>query len=227
MEAFLVSFSTVAIAEMGDRTQLLALVLAAHYRRPWPIIAGVLCATLLNHAVAGYVGAHLGHYLTPARLDAVISLSMIGMALWMLKPDTLDAAGSEPLGASAFVATCIAFFVAEIGDKTQIATVALGAAYPSLFMVVAGTTLGMLAANVPVVFLGHAFSTRLPLKAIHIGASLLFLGLGLLFLWLAAGHGIWPRAARARRTTGSRCRRRCSGRARGCRPAPALRAGVG
>ncbi len=190
MEAFLVSLSTVAIAEMGDRTQLLALVLAAHYRRPWPIIAGMLCATLLNHGVAGFLGAHLAHYLTPARLDAAIGASMIAMSLWMLKPDQLDATASEPRRASAFLATFVAFFVAEIGDKTQIATVALGAAYPNLVMVVGGTTLGMLAANVPVVFLGHAFAQRLPLKVIHVGASVLFLGLGALFIWRAAGHGL-------------------------------------
>jgi Ca2+/H+ antiporter, TMEM165/GDT1 family len=185
MESFLISFSTVAIAEMGDRTQLLALVLAAHYRRPWPILAGILCAALVNHALAGFVGAHLGHYLTAARVDAVVGVSMIGMALWTLKPDSLDERGSQPRRASAFVATGVAFFIAEIGDKTQIATMALGAAYPSLASVVSGTTLGMLAANAPVVFLGHAFSSRLPLKAIHTAASLLFLGLGALFLWRA------------------------------------------
>jgi Ca2+/H+ antiporter, TMEM165/GDT1 family len=188
VEAFLISLSTVAIAEMGDRTQLLALVLAAHYRRPWPIIAGVLCATLVNHAVAGFVGAHLGHYLTPPRLDAVVGISMIGMALWTLKPDKLDDE-AEPRRASAFIATCIAFFIAEIGDKTQIATMALGAAYANLIAVVSGTTLGMLASNVPVVFLGNAFSKRLPLKAIHIAASVLFLGLGALFLWRSFRHG--------------------------------------
>lgn len=185
MEAFLISLSTVAIAEMGDRTQLLALVLAAHYRRPWPIVAGVLCATLVNHAVAGFVGAHFSRYLTPSRLDMVIGISMIGMALWTLKPDTLDDEGGELRRTSAFAATTIAFFIAEIGDKTQIATVALGAAYQNLTAVVSGTTLGMLAANVPVIFLGHAFSSRLPLKAIHVGASLLFLGLGALFVWRA------------------------------------------
>jgi putative Ca2+/H+ antiporter (TMEM165/GDT1 family) len=190
VEAFLISLSTVAIAEMGDRTQLLALVLAAHYRRPWPIIAGVLCATLVNHAVAGYVGAHLGRYLTPGRLNAVIGISMVGMALWTLKPDKLDEDEAAPRRASAFIATCIAFFIAEIGDKTQIATMALGAAYPNLFDVVSGTTLGMLAANVPVVFLGNAFSKRLPLRAIHIGASLLFLALGVLFIWRAFRSGL-------------------------------------
>lgn len=188
MEAFLISLSTVAIAEMGDRTQLLALVLAAQYRRPWPIVAGVLCATLANHALAGFVGNHFGRYLTPARLDLVVGLTMIGMALWTLKPDKLEDEGGKPRRASAFVATCIAFFIAEIGDKTQIATIALGAAYQNLAAVVLGTTLGMLAANVPVVFLGNAFSSRLPLKAIHVAASLLFLGLGALFVFRAVHH---------------------------------------
>jgi Ca2+/H+ antiporter, TMEM165/GDT1 family len=188
MEAFLISLSTVAIAEMGDRTQLLALVLAAHYRKPWPILAGVLCATLANHAVAGLIGAHLGTYLTPSRLDLIVGISMILMALWTLKPDTLDETSAAPRRNSAFVATLIAFFIAEIGDKTQIATMALAAAYSSLANVVAGTTLGMLLANAPVVFLGDMFSKRLPLKAIHIGASLLFFALGVLFIWRAITH---------------------------------------
>ena len=183
VEAFLMSLSTVAIAEMGDRTQLLALVLAAHYRKPWAILAGILCATLANHAVAGFVGAHLRSYLTPSRLDLIVGVSMIAMALWTLKPDKLDENEAEPVRASAFMATLIAFFVAEIGDKTQIATMALAAAYANLAVVVAGTTLGMLLANGPVVFLGNAFSKRLPLKALHVGASLLFLGLGVLFIW--------------------------------------------
>ena len=188
MEAFLISLSTVAIAEMGDRTQLLALVLAAHYRKPWPILAGVLCATLANHAVAGFIGIHLGTYLTPARLDAVVGISMVGMAVWTLKPDTLDSSSSAPHRASTFIATTVAFFIAEIGDKTQIATMALAAAYSSLAVVVAGTTLGMLAANAPIVLLGDAFAKRLPLKAIHIAASFLFLALGLLFIWRAVDH---------------------------------------
>jgi len=189
MEAFLISLSTVAIAEMGDRTQLLALVLAAHYRKPWPILAGVFCATLANHAAAGLIGTYFGRYLTPARLDAVVGISMLGMALWTLKPDKLDEAQAEPRRASAFIATTIAFFIAEIGDKTQIATMALAAAYANLALVVAGTTLGMLIANAPAVLLGHAFSARLPLKAIHIGASALFLVLGLIFIWRAFQHG--------------------------------------
>jgi len=188
MEAFLVSLSTVAIAEMGDRTQLLALVLTAHFRKPWPILAGIFCATLANHAVAGFLGAYFGAYLTPARLDLIVGSSLLAMALWTMKPDTLDASTATPRRASAFMATVIAFFIAEIGDKTQIATMALAAAYSSLIVVVAGTTLGMLLANSPVVFLGNAFSKRLPLKAIHIGASLLFFALGVLFIVRALYH---------------------------------------
>jgi Ca2+/H+ antiporter, TMEM165/GDT1 family len=185
MESFLVSLSTVAIAEIGDRTQLLSLMLAARYRRPWPILGGVLCATLANHAVAGIVGVRLGRFLTPSVLDAVVGVSMIVMALWTLKPDTLDESKTGARRTSAFLATLIAFFIAEIGDKTQIATVALAAAYSNLLPVVVGTTIGMLAANAPVVFLGKAFSERLPLKAIHYVASALFLVLGAVFLFRA------------------------------------------
>ncbi|HTT02421.1 MAG TPA: TMEM165/GDT1 family protein [Steroidobacteraceae bacterium] len=188
MESLLVSISTVAIAEMGDRTQLLSLLLAAHYRRPWPILAGVLCATLANHAAAGLIGAHLGRYLTPARLDAVVGVSMLAMALWTLKPDTLREGSAGTRGRGAFVATTISFFIAEIGDKTQIATLALAAVYPNLVAVVAGTTTGMLLANAPVVFLGKAFSDRLPLQAIHYVASGLFAILGVVFI-VRALHG--------------------------------------
>src|ERR1700683_257978 len=113
MESFLVSVSTVAIAEMGDRTQLLSLMLAAHYRRPWPILAGVLCATLANHAVAGLIGARLGRFLTPTVLDAGVGVSMIAMALWTLKPDTLTEGAATTRRTSAFVATLVAFFIAE------------------------------------------------------------------------------------------------------------------
>ena len=182
MEAFLISLGSVATAEMGDRTQLLALVLAARYRKPWPIAAGVLCATIANHAIAGLLGAWVGKQLTPTRLDILVGVSMIAMALWTLKPDKLDEQKSDVSGAGAFVATVIAFFVAEIGDKTQIATVALAAAYPSLLAVVCGTTCGMLAANVPVIFLGNAFAHRLPLKAIHYVAAALFLVIGTIFV---------------------------------------------
>jgi putative Ca2+/H+ antiporter (TMEM165/GDT1 family) len=191
MEAFLVSLTTVGIAEMGDRTQLLALVLAARYRRPWPILAGVLCATLANHLLAGLIGVRLGRFLTPVMLDAAVGVSLIGMALWALKPDTLEAADS-PQRSGAFIATLVAFFIAEIGDKTQIATVALAAAYANLVAVVAGTTAGMLLANAPVVFIGKAFSERLPLKALQRVASASFLALGALFICRAFVHTMHP-----------------------------------
>jgi Ca2+/H+ antiporter, TMEM165/GDT1 family len=185
MESFLISLSTVAIAEMGDRTQLLSLMLAAHYRKPWPILAGILCATLANHAVAGLIGFRLGRFLTPAILDWTIGISMIAMALWALKPDTLKTDASRVSHTGAFVATLVAFFIAEIGDKTQIATVALAAAYSNLWAVVAGTTTGMMLANIPVVFLGKAFSDRLPLKTLHYVASALFVILGVVFIFRA------------------------------------------
>ena len=185
MEAFLVSLATVAVAEMGDRTQLLSLCLAARYRRPWPILAGVLVATLANHAVAGVIGVWFGRFLSARVLDIVVGLGLVLMALWSLKQDTLD--DCEPTGRrGAFVATLVTFFVAEIGDKTQLATMALAAAYAHLGVVVAGTTLGMLAANLPAVLLGKAFADRLPMKAIHWGAAVLFAVLGALFLLRAA-----------------------------------------
>ena len=191
MESFLVSISTVAIAEMGDRTQLLSLMLAARFRKPWPIIAGVLCATLANHGAAGFLGARLGRFLTPAVLDAAVGASMLGMALWTLKPDTLEEGSARISGAGAFLATAIAFFIAEIGDKTQIATFALAAAYSNLPAVIAGTTTGMLVANIPVIFLGKAFADRLPLKAIHYVASALFAILGAVFIYRAVHGGAW------------------------------------
>src|ERR1700692_2031949 len=186
MEAFIVSLTSIAVAEMGDRTQLLALVLVARFRKPWPIVAGVLCATLANHGVAGLLGAWFGKLLTPAMLDAAVGVSMLAMALWSLKPDTLEQQASANSGAGAFVATLIAFFLAEIGDKTQIATVALAAAYPNLVAVIGGTTCGMLIANVPGIFLRNAFAQRLPLRAIHYMASALFAVLGVIFIVRAA-----------------------------------------
>ncbi|MBV9696186.1 MAG: TMEM165/GDT1 family protein [Gammaproteobacteria bacterium] len=188
MEALFVPLWTVAVAEMGDRTQLLALLLAARYRKPWPILAGILCATLANHALAAWIGVHLGRFLSAARLDALVGGSMIVMALWALKQDVIEEAAPTPAGATPFVATLVAFFLAEIGDKTQIATLALAAAYANLALVVAGTTAGMLLANTPVVFLGKAFATRLPLRALHYVASAAFLGLGVLFLLRAFGR---------------------------------------
>jgi len=186
MEAFLVSAGSVAIAEMGDRTQLLALLLAARFRRPWPIVAGIFCATFANHAAAGLIGVWFGRLLTPAFLDGVVGVSMLAMALWTLIPDKVeeDESLSRPRR-GVFLSTLICFFLAEIGDKTQIATLALAAAYSNLIAVVAGTTAGMMIANVPVVFLGRAFAGRLPMKAIHWGAAAIFAVLGLVFLMRA------------------------------------------
>ena len=173
-----ISTGTVALAEIGDKTQLLALLLAARYRKPWPIVAGILVATLLNHALAGWLGALAAQWLTPQVLRWIVAVSFLAIALWTLKPDSLDDdAGALP-ARGAFVATCIAFFLAEIGDKTQVATVILAAKYAPLWQVVAGTTLGMLAANVPVVMLGSRFAGRLPLRAARIAAALVFFVLG-------------------------------------------------
>jgi putative Ca2+/H+ antiporter (TMEM165/GDT1 family) len=181
MESFLVSVSTVALAEMGDRTQLLSLMLAAHYRKPWAVLAGVFVATLASHVLAGVVGVRLGRFLTPPVLDAAVGISMIGMALWSLRTDSLaDAARARSGGA--FIASTVGLFIAEMGDKTQIATMALAAAYANLFAVVSGATAGMLLANAPVVFLGKAFADRLPLRAIHYVAGGLFLALGAVFI---------------------------------------------
>jgi putative Ca2+/H+ antiporter (TMEM165/GDT1 family) len=182
LEAFLVSLSTVAIAEMGDRTQLLALLLAAKFRKPVPIVAAILVATLANHALAGFVGVWIGKYLTPQVLDIVVGISMLGMAVWTLIPDKLDSDDAKTNGRGPFIATLIAFFIAEMGDKTQIATAALAAGYSNLFAVVAGTTLGMLVANVPVVFMGSKFAERLPMNLIHKGAPALFAVLGVYFI---------------------------------------------
>jgi putative Ca2+/H+ antiporter (TMEM165/GDT1 family) len=181
MDALLVSTLTVALAEIGDKTQLLALLLAARFRKPWPIVAGILVATVLNHAVAAWAGALAAGWLTPAVLRWVVAASFIAIALWTLRPDKLDDDTALP-ARSAFVATVVAFFIAEIGDKTQVATVLLAAKYAPLWQVVAGTTLGMLLANVPVVLLGSRFAQRLPLRAARMAAALVFLALG---LWVA------------------------------------------
>ena len=174
----LVSAGTVALAEIGDKTQLLALLLAARFRKPWPIIVGMLVATLLNHALAGWLGALVAHWLTPQVLRWIVAGSFFAIALWTLKPDKLDT--DAPLPAhGAFAATVVAFFLAEIGDKTQVATVLLAAKYSPLWQVVAGTTFGMLLANIPVVVLGSRFADRLPLRAARVTAALLFLVLGL------------------------------------------------
>jgi len=184
MDALLVSTLTVALAEIGDKTQLLALVLAARYRRPWPIIGGILVATLLNHAASAWVGAWLAGVVSPVLLRWGVVLSFLAVAAWALVPDKLDEAEAPvPKGVhGVFMATLVAFFLVEIGDKTQVATVVLAARYHPLWQVITGTTLGMLLANVPVVLLGARFAHRLPLRAARWGAALLFAALG---LWVA------------------------------------------
>jgi Ca2+/H+ antiporter, TMEM165/GDT1 family len=183
MEAFLVSTGVVALGEMGDKTQLLALLLAAKFRRPGPIIAGILVATLVNHGLAGAVGGWIAAALGPNLLRWVIGLSFLAMAGWMLVPDTIDdeaEGGRQRFGV--FGTTVVAFFLAEMGDKTQIATVALAARYTDLVAVVAGTTLGMMLANVPAVFLGDAVAKKLSMTLVHGIAAAIFAILGLLTL---------------------------------------------
>ncbi len=180
MEALLVSTGIVALGEMGDKTQLLALVLAARFRRPWPIIAGILVATLANHALAGFVGEWISRALGEQTLRWVIGASFLAMAAWMMVPDKLDDSDTPPsprLGV--FGSTLVAFFIAEMGDKTQIATVALAARYAELWAVVAGTTLGMMIANVPAVLLGDVVAKKVPMKLVHGIAAAIFVVLGI------------------------------------------------
>jgi putative Ca2+/H+ antiporter (TMEM165/GDT1 family) len=188
MEAFLVSTGVVALGEMGDKTQLLALLLAARFKRPWPIMAGVLVATLANHAAAGWLGAGIAAWLGPQLLRWVIGASFIAMAAWMLVPDEADTAPGGTARFGVFGTTVVAFFVAEMGDKTQIATVALAARYSSLVAVVAGTTLGMMIANVPAVLLGDKVAKAVPMRLVHGVSALIFAGLGLLTLWDGLSH---------------------------------------
>ena len=187
IEAFLASLSTIGIAEIGDRTQVLALVLAARLRRPWPILAGVLCAALASNVIAALIGERLGRFLTAVRLNALVGTSLIAMALWELRGEDVDVKSAAQSRGSAFWAAFTGLFIAEIGDKTQIATVVLAAAYSSVMAVIGGATLGMLLACAPAVFLGKTLSARVPLKAVHYLAGALFLVLGAVFL-LRAYH---------------------------------------
>jgi len=180
MEAFAVSFGLVALAEMGDKTQLLALLLAARFRRPWPIIAGIFVATLANHLITAAVGLFLGFELNGPWLKWVIAASFFAIAVWAFFPDADDGKddrSSPRLGV--FGATAIAFFLAEMGDRTQIATAVLAARYGTWLPVVAGTTLGMLAANLPVVLLGQELLRRVPVATLRWGAIALSVGLGI------------------------------------------------
>lgn len=183
MEGFLVSTGIVALAEIGDKTQLLALVLAAKYRKPIPIIFGILIATLVNHAVAGYVGAWVASAVGAELMRWILGVSFLAMAAWMLVPDKLDDdEGAKSARFGVFLTTFLAFFVVEIGDKTQIATVALAAKYSSLVAVVGGTTLGMMIANVPAVLLGEVAAKKLPMRLVHGIAAAIFALLGVLVL---------------------------------------------
>ncbi len=191
MEAFLISLSTVAIAEMGDRTQILSLILAARFRKPWAIMAAILLATLANHLAAAAIGIWFGHKIAPAFLDGLVGCSMMAIALWTIfVPDKVNE-DPETRSRGAFVTTLISFFVAELGDKTQFATLALAAAYSNLFLVVAGSTTGMLLANAPGVFLGDVFADRLSIGAIRYLAAAVFLGLGAYFI-IRASWSCWP-----------------------------------
>ncbi|WP_096670965.1 TMEM165/GDT1 family protein [Polaromonas sp. AET17H-212] len=180
MDAFLISTGIVALAEMGDKTQLLALVLAARFRKPWPIVAGIFVATIANHAMAGALGAWLTTVISPQTLRWILGVSFLAMAGWMLIPDKLDddAADGRLPRFGVFGTTAMLFFLAEMGDKTQIATVMLAARYDAWFGVVAGTTLGMMLANVPVVWLGAKVTKKVPLRVVHLVSALIFALLG-------------------------------------------------
>lgn len=179
MEAFWISTGTVLLGEIGDKTQLLAVMLASRFRRPWPVVAGILLATLLNHAVAALAGDWLRQVLPPQWLHWLVGLSFIAVGIWAIKPDQVDSEEARRSGASVLWVTTLSFFLAEIGDKTQIATTVLAARFGELAQVVAGTTSGMLLADVPVVFLGTAMATRLPFKPIRWTAAAVFVLLGL------------------------------------------------
>ena len=184
MEAFLISTGIVALAEMGDKTQLLSLVLAARFRQPWPIVCGILVATLANHALAGGLGTWITHWMGPNVLRWVLGVSFLAMAAWMLVPDALDDEDADVKPRfGVFGTTVIAFFLAEMGDKTQIATVMLAAEYQSWLWVVAGTTLGMMLANAPVVWFGERITRLVPLTWVHRISAAVFVVLGLLVLF--------------------------------------------
>lgn len=191
MEAFLVSTGIVALAEMGDKTQLLALILAARFRKPWPIVLGILTATLVNHGLAGAVGAWVNAFVGPDVMRWILGASFIGMAIWMLIPDKMDDDGvSEHSRWGVFGTTLMAFFLAEMGDKTQIATVMLAAQYNAYLWVVMGTTLGMMLANAPVVWLGDKLVKKVPIRWVHLISAGIFLVLGVVALFAKQVPGL-------------------------------------
>ena len=184
MEALLVSTGVVALAEIGDKTQLLAFILAARFKKPVPIILGILAATIVNHGLAGALGAWITAMLSPQVLRWVLGVSFIAMAIWTLIPDEIEDDETQVARRfGVFGATLITFFLAEMGDKTQIATIALAAHYGAPLLVIAGTTLGMLVADVPAVFVGNRFASKIPMKLVHSIAAGIFAVMGLLTLF--------------------------------------------
>ncbi|MBH1961653.1 MAG: TMEM165/GDT1 family protein [Rhodocyclales bacterium] len=183
MESLIISTGVVALAEMGDKTQLLAFILAARFKKPVPIILGILCATLINHGLAGALGAWITSLLSPEVMRWILGLSFIGMAIWTLIPDEIEEEETQVAKRmGVFGATLVTFFLAEMGDKTQLATVALAAHYATPALVIAGTTLGMLLADVPAVFVGNKFAEKIPMKLVHRIAAGIFASMGLLTL---------------------------------------------
>ena len=178
MEPLLVSTLVVAISEIGDKTQLLAILLATRFRRPWPIVAGILCATLANHGLAATAGYYLSGLLAGPWFKALVAASFLGMAAWALIPDKADETKGGESAAGAFLTTLVAFFLVEIGDKTQVATVALAARFHAILPVMLGTTLGMMIADVPAVWLGEAATKIVPFKWVRWGSALMFAALG-------------------------------------------------
>ena len=189
MEALLISTGIVALAEIGDKTQLLAFILAAKFRKPLPIVLGILVATVANHAFAGAIGSWITALMAPQTLRWVLGLSFLAMAVWTLIPDRFDEDDAKLARFGVFGTTLVAFFLAEMGDKTQVATVALAAQYQAFVAVVTGTTLGMMLANVPVVLLGDRIAHRMPVRLVHAVAAAIFAGLGVATL-LGAGAGL-------------------------------------
>ncbi len=188
MEALLTSTAVVALAEIGDKTQLLAIVLATRFRKPMPIVAGIFAATIANHFLAALVGSQVAYILDGQWFRYAIAVSFIAMAAWTLVPDKLDDEDEKPARFGAFITTLIAFFLVEMGDKTQVATVALGARFHDVIAVTTGTTLGMMIANVPAVILGHEVLKYVPLKFVRTIAAVLFLVIG---LWVLGQTAHW------------------------------------
>jgi putative Ca2+/H+ antiporter (TMEM165/GDT1 family) len=179
MDSFLYSTGLVALAEIGDKTQLMSIILAARFKKPWPIIAGIFAATLLNHGAAAWLGQLTAHLLTPDIMRYVLAISFLGMAIWSLIPDKVDDDIDTKAKAGIFITTFIAFFLAEMGDKTQIATIALAAKYQDFVWVTMGTTLGMMIANVPAVLLGEKMAQKISVPLMHKIVAVLFFGLAI------------------------------------------------